>query len=340
MIESAQLSYAEKELLLQHFRKSQSVLIRERAQAILLSDKGFKPYDVAQIIFRDEKTVREWFKVFTKERIASIFPKYLGNENAAKLTRIQKEQIRQVLAKPPSEYGLPKEFWEVKSLRKYLQAEFGVEYKSDNSYRFIFKLHNYSFHLPAKFDLKRDEKLVRKRLEEIRKIISPLLTDKQWEILAADESRIIWEAITRRAWLPKGQKTVIKVQRSKDYQNFFGCLNLKTGKPHLFEIPWQNGEEIIRILKKLKKIYLNKHLCLIWDNASFHRTKKLKKKLKTSLKVFYLLNLPPYAPDTNPQEHVWKYAKDEISNHQCATMKKMIGRFKSIVMGRNYSYQI
>jgi transposase len=340
VIESAQLSFEEKELLLQHFRKSQSVLIRERAQAILLSGKGFRPYEIAQVIFRDEKTVREWLKAFTKERIASLFPKYLDNENAAKLTRIQKDQIRQVLAQPPSEYGLPKEFWEVKSLRKYLLAEFGIEYKSDNSYRFIFKLHNYSFHLPAKFDLKRDEELVRQRLKEIREIISPFLADNHWEVLAADESRLIWEAITRRAWLPKGKKTVIKVQRSKDYQNFFGCLNLKTGKPHLFGIPWQNGEEIIRILNKLKKIYLDKQLCLIWDNASFHKTKKLKEKLKTSLKAFYLLNLPPYAPDTNPQEHIWEYAKDEIANQQCVTMEKMTKRFKEIVIGRNYPYQI
>jgi transposase len=340
VIQSAQLSFEEEELLLQHFRKSQSTLIREKAQAILLSGKGFKPYDIAQVIFRTEKTIREWLKDFLRERVSSLFPKYLGNEIAAKLTRRQKKQIKQVLAKPPSDYGLPKEFWEVKSLRKYLLAEFGVEYKSENSYRFIFKLHNYSFHLPAKFDLKRDEELVKKRLKEIRGIIKPLFKDNQWEVLAADESRIIWEAITRRAWLPKGQKTIIKVQRSKDYQNFFGCLNLKTGKPHLFTIPWQNGEAIIKVLNKLKKLYLNKQLCLIWDNASFHRTKKLKEKLKTSLKVFYLLNLPPYAPDTNPQEHIWKYAKDEISNNQCATMEKMTERFKEIVIGRNYSYQI
>lgn len=340
MIESAQLSFEEKELLLSHFRKSQSALIREKAQAILLSGKGFKPYDIAQVIFRTEKTIREWIKDFLSERISSLFPKYLGNENAAKLTRTQKKQIKEVLAKPPSAYGLPKEFWEVKSLRKYLLAEFGIEYKSDNSYRFIFKLHNYSFHLPAKFDLKRDDKLVKRRLEELRRIIKPLFNDNQWEVLVADESRIIWEAITRRAWLLKGKRTVIRVQRSKDYQNFFGCLNLKTGQPHLFKILWQNGEEIIKVLNKLKKIYLNKQLCLIWDNASFHRTKNLKEKLKTSLKVFYLLNLPPYAPDTNPQEHIWKYAKDGISNHQCATMEKMAERFKEIVMGRNYLYQI
>ncbi|MBI2595727.1 hypothetical protein HYW46_03270 [Candidatus Daviesbacteria bacterium] len=31
-----------------------------------------------------------------------------------------------------------------------------------------------------------------------------------------------------------------------------------------------------------------------------------------------MINLPAYAPDHNPQEHVWKYGKDKIANTQCA----------------------
>lgn len=33
-----------------------------------------------------------------------------------------------------------------------------------------------------------------------------------------------------------------------------------------------------------------------------------------SLEHVHLINLPPYAPDTNPQEHVWKAGKDAIAN--------------------------
>ena len=339
MIDSAWITPDEKELLLQHYRKPISEMIRERAHAVLLNSEGFPPYEIARILFRDEKTVREWLKDFIKERIASLFPRYFDNENAAKLTRGQKQEIKNILSRPPSDYGIPKNFWEVKTLRSYIKAEFGVEYESDNSYRFIFKLHNFSFHLPAKFDIHRNDELIRKRIEEIRKIIAPYFHDPSWEILTADESRIIWEAIIRRAWLPKGKKTILKVIRSRKYQNFFGCLNLKTGKAHLYDMPWQNEVEVIKVLKLIKKDYSRKHICLIWDNASFHRGQKLKAKLKTTLKSFYLLALPPYAPDTNPQEHIWKYAKEEISNQQYDNMEELINGFKTIVIGRNYHYQ-
>lgn len=339
MIDFACPNQDEVELLKQHYRRSPGT-VSQRAHAILLSATGRTAYDICQVLFLAEKTVREWIKRWHKERLASIFSKNHCNENAAKLTRKQKEEIAKVLSQPPSAYGLPKSFWEVKSLKSYIKAEFGIEYESDNSYRFIFKFHNYSFHLPAKFDLKRDERTVIKRLKEIRTIIKPYFTNPNWVILAGDESRLIWEAIIRRAWLPKGKRTILKVIRSKDYQNFFGCLNLKTGKAHLYKIPWQNQEEIIKVLKIIKKEYSQKHLCLIWDNASFHKGKLLRKELKISLKSFYLLNLPPYAPDTNPQEHIWEYAKEEISNQQYDNIKELADEFKKIVIGRNYSYQI
>lgn len=315
-------------------------MIRERAHAILLSSEGYSPYEIGKILFRDEKTVREWIKDFMKERIASLFPRYFDNENAAKLTKAQKREIKNVLSKPPSDYGIPKNFWEVKTLKTYIKAEFGIEYESNNSYRFIFKLHDFSFHLPGKFDIKRNESLIKERMTAIRKMVTPYLSDPDWEVLAGDESRLIWEAIIRRAWLPKRKKTILRVIRSKEYQNFFGCLNLKTGKSHIYEISWQNEDEIIKVLTIIRQEYSHKHLCLVWDNATFHKSKKLREELKTNLKAFYLLALPPYAPDTNPQEHVWEYAKEEISNYQCSNIKELTNAFKTIVMGRNYPYQI
>lgn len=339
MIDFACPNEEELDLLKQHYGRTPGT-VGQRAHAVLLSASGRTAYEIAQVLFLGEKTVREWIKRWHRERIASIFSGNHCNENAAKLTREQKEEIAKVLAQPPSDYGIPKNFWEVKSLKKYIKAEFGIEYESENSYRFIFKLHNFSFHLPAKFDVKRDEDAIIKRITKIRETIKPYFTDSSWVILAADESRLIWEAIIRRAWLPKGKKTILKVVRSREYQNFFGCLNLKTGKAHIYKMSWQNTEEVIKVLKLVIKDYPGKHICLIWDNASFHRGRKLKEELKATLQAIYLLALPPYAPDTNPQEHIWKYVKDEISNQQYGNIQELSNGFKTIVIGRNYPYQI
>lgn len=338
MVESVQLSQEEIVLLTQHFRKAQNTLIRERSQALLAFNERVSVYQLSIVLRRSEKTVREWIKTFQKRRIASIFPRYNG-DNASKLTRKQKQGLLQVLSRPPSTYGIPKEFWDISTLKTYIKAEFGVEYESDESYRLIFVLHNYSFHLPDTFDRHRDEKKVLKRMKEIKAEIAPLAEDDRWLILVSDECRIVWESEIRRLWLPKGQKTIIKVERKRQAQSFIGFLNLKTGEELLYRLSWQKQDTIIPILEALTRKYPDKHVCIIWDNARFHHGKKLKKKLGTTLKRIHLINLPPYAPDHNPQEHVWKYGKENIANRQRESLEETVNAFESIVMSRKYHYQ-
>jgi len=342
VLKPVQITQGEKELLLEWRRNGTSTLIRDRAHSILLNSQGRSSYSISKILYRDPDTIRNCLSRFRKQRISSLFSKYQGNNNAGKLTLGQKEEIRKVLSQPPSQYGIPKKFWQVKDLKKWIRAEFGVVYESNRSYHFLFRLGRFSWKLPDKFDIKRDDQFVKRRIKEIRKEIKPFLDSSDWVVLASDETRLVWETQSRRAWLKTNQKTIIKVNRSRDYQSFLGSLNLKTGKCHLHSLAWQNQEETIKALKKIKKYYPNKNICLIWDNARWHKGKKLRKELKRggSLTPFHLINFPPYAPDTNPQEHVWRYAKDRIAHQPTTSFKQKINNFKLSVIHRKFNYRI
>lgn len=335
-----ELDNIEEELLVQHYKKAQNTLLQQRSHAILLHHQGQSIDNIAQILYRSEKTVREWVQEFQRERMSSLFPRYTNNENAAKLTREQKQELKKVLSQKPSAYGIPKEFWDVSSLKSYISATFGVEYESDESYRLIFQLHKYSFHLPDTFDIHRNETTVKKRMKEIRKEIKPYMKQKDWLVFAADECRIVWESIIRRAWLPRGRKTIIKVERKRKSQSFIGFLNLKTGEDLLYRLSWQKQDTIIPVLEQIVKQYPDKRICIIWDNARFHKGKKIRAKLSTTLKPIHLINLPPYAPDHNPQEHVWKYGKDNLADHQRTSLEETVTKFESIIMSRTYPYHI
>lgn len=326
-------------IIAQHYQKPLHEEIRLRSHAILLTHKRYEVWQVADILMKSEETIDRWIRAFQKERIASLFPKYLDNEHAAKLTRAQKAEIKEVLSKPPSEYEIPKEFWDISALRTYIKAEFGVEYQSDESYRLIFLLHNYSFHLPDTFDRRRDEGKIEKRIEQIKEEIKPYMNDTGWIIFTADECRIVWETEIRRLWLPKGKKTIIKVERKRQAQSFLGLLNLKTGEDLLYRLSWQRQDEIIPALEALVKTYPGKRICIIWDNAQFHKGKKIRAKLSTTLKPIHLINLPAYAPDYNPQEHVWKYGKDKLANSQRDSLEDTVQAFELIITGRTYPYQ-
>lgn len=337
------LSEEEKQILKNYFKTTPLILIRLKSQAILLRNKSVKVIDIADVLDRDIRTIQRWMKDFSERRLASIFTGQKDNQHAAKLTRSQKEEIRTVLREKPSSYGLPKEFWDVPQLKKYVKATFGIAYESTRSYHYLLQFSNLSFKTPDVFNVRRDEAFIRKRMIEIRREIIPKMRNSKWVILASDETRIMLEAITRRAWIKKGEKTILKVERNNESQYYIGFLNLKTGKDHLYSLKWGNQEEIIKAVEHLiQKIYPDKHICIIWDNVSFHKGKIIQNKLKKgqTLERVHLINFPPYAPDCNPQENVWNTAKTFISNRQFKTFAGTKRSFRHYISTKIFNYTI
>lgn len=336
------LTKKEEKILGEYFKTSPLALIRLRSQAIIMRNEGLKLDVMQKLLLRDKRTIQRWIKDFSEIRMASIFTGHVENENASKLTKEQKEEIKKTLHSPPSEYGIPKEFWDVPSLKEYIKVKFETVYESERSYHFLLSFCNLSFKYPDTFDVRRNETLIEKRMKEIKEEIKPFLMDKTWEIFVSDEVRIQLESETKRAWLKKGEKTVIKVNRERKAQSYIGLLNQKTFKCHLYELEWQNQEEILKALDKFLKTYQNKKICIIWDNAKFHKGKLIREALKKgkTLERVHLINFPPYAPDKNPIEHVWKEAKSKISNIQFETFEQTKKAFVGHISNKKFNYKM
>lgn len=78
----------------------------------------------------------------------------------------------------------------------------------------------------------------------------------------------------------------------------------------------------------------------MWDNASWHKSKELKKHLGEGnlFENITLIQLPPYAPEHNPVEHVWNNAKEAIANIQRETSDLTFGAFESHIRSRMFEY--
>lgn len=336
---SIPLTKKESAILIGHYKKSGTALIRARAHAMILYSHGRSVPDIAAILLAKEDTVRCWLHAFEQERIASIFPRYQGNDNASLLTKEQREEIAQTIKKPPSKQGIPGTFWSVRALKTYLAARYGVIYESDRSYHHIFELTHFSYKLPDALDKRRNDALVKKRMAEIQ---AEILQLSEYELFAADESSIVWETELRRAWLRTGKKTILKVDRTKQRQSYFGALNLRSHTHHLIPLVWQNTETMIKALRGLTRRYPGKKLGIIWDNAAWHRSKALRALLGTGNEFAHirLIWMPPYAPDHNPEEHVWKYGKEAIANRVYASFAELKKTFESAIRNKKFSYQM
>lgn len=90
----------------------------------------------------------------------------------------------------------------------------------------------------------------------------------------------------------------------------FGAVNMHTGKLVTAFEPKFNADSFERFLKRLlKRRPRNKRLVVVLDNAKYHHARALRSFLHRHRRKLTLLFLPPYSPELNPIERVWKLTR-------------------------------
>ena len=143
--------------------------------------------------------------------------------------------------------------------------------------------------------MEKDEYKRNKYLEEIKDI-------KIEDILYVDESGINKNIIKETAWIKKGDNIIQEVSGKKHSRTtIIAGLNLKDGIVAPIYFKGNTNTEIF--IKWLKEELLPKTRVgqvIVMDNASFHKSKKIKELIESY--GCRLLFLPHYSPDFNPME--------------------------------------
>ncbi len=81
------------------------------------------------------------------------------------------------------------------------------------------------------------------------------------------------------------------------------------GKLHFQEDEMLNAKATISFLEKVEKSYPTKRkIHMFFDNAKYYKNKAVKSYLKSSKIQAHFL--PPYSPNLNPIERLWKWMKE------------------------------
>ncbi len=96
-----------------------------------------------------------------------------------------------------------------------------------------------------------------------------------------------------------------------------------------------NAEKFIEFLKRL--LHNAPHpVFLIVDRHPSHRARKVLAFVRSTEGRLRLFFLPPYAPDLNPDEHVWNHLKNHGVGKQAIRSR---AQFRKVVLGHMRSLQ-
>jgi len=278
---------------------------------------------------------------YLKEGVESLKDKREGKPKEL-LTKKQRETIIETVStKTPKDLGYVYNHWSTGVLGEWIKKKFKVEYKSKTSLYLVFKQAKFTYHRPGQaYDL-RDEEAIETWKKENTPVLKRFWKEKDTVILCADEMILTTATTIQKVWLPQGEFPKITCKTGgRKRKNIYGFLNLKNGHEHAFKTDFQNMYVTKDILKKVREIYPTQKIILYWDNAGWHKGSVVQEWIKQDGNI-KIIHFPTYAPELNPQEHVWKSGRGEVTHNRYiedidTATDDLIGYFK----GMTFSYSL
>lgn len=243
-----------------------------------------------------KQTGYNWLREWNERGYRGLKPRF-GGGKPPKLSKEQKEQLKQKLKS--------KDNWLTSQVRALIKREFDVTY-SDRHVRKI--LRNFKMHYakPYPHDYRRPEnasKLLADSLKEAAK-------DAPGDCIVGFLDQAAPQTTDNKQRFWSFSKPRISKNTSKYRANTFGFYPVN-GKEVLDFKEFSKAPQVCEFLRLIREKNPARHILIIIDNARAHIAKKTReyaKKLNMTL-VF----LPPYSPDLNPIEQIWKSIRRKIS---------------------------
>jgi DDE superfamily endonuclease len=258
------------------------------------------------------------------------------------LTKAERTAVIDTLAaKRPKDViaGCDDERWSTYWLGEYILGLTGKRYKSKTSHYLLFREAKLTFHLPGKQYEKSDPATKAAWIKATEPLLEQYWRRSDTVILCEDEMILTNATTTQKVWLPQGQyPPVLEINTTRKRQSFYGFLNLKTGVQHTFVTDWQNMYITVEVLTKVRQLYPKQKLVIFWDNAGWHRGSKVMEWIEAdgNTETVYF---PPYTPDFNPQEHVWKAGRSAVTHNRHITkLAEVAEEFKQYLESQTFCY--
>ena len=308
------LSDQERVTLRAQHKQERDKRIADRIKAVLLYDNGWSPQQIAKALFISDQAVREHVEEYKASN--KLKPESGGSEE--KLSKKQSEQIEAHLQEHTYLY--------VKDIIAYIQATFGIIYTVPGLRTWL-QRHGFSYKKPAVVPGKANKEQQEKWLADYEKLRQGLQDDET--ICFIDGVHPTHNVQPAYGWIKKGVRKEIPANTGRSRLNLSGVIDVVSHNVVIQEDQTLNAESTIRFFKKIEEAYpCKRKIHIFCDNAPYYRNKAVKEYLATSKIDLHFL--PPYSPNLNPIERLWKWMKERVIYN---TYYEHFEDFKAAVVG-------
>jgi transposase len=227
-----------------------------------------------------------------------------------KLTKSQKNKLKQVVTDGPEAAGYPGGCWRTPMIQDYVERTFGVIY-SVNYLSELLKNLDLTYQ-KAKFisghlDEQKRAEWIKNKWPEIMKLSRKLNA----HICFGDEASFPQWGSLSYTWAPRGVQPVVKTSGKRKGHKIFGLIEYWSGRFFHKAIEGKFTSDTYSEFLKEVLSQTRKHIILIQDGARYHTSQQMKEFFKLHAERVTVYQMPSYSPDYNPIEKLWKKVKEK-----------------------------
>ncbi len=308
------LSKQEREALRAQHRLERDRRVCDRIKAVLLYDKGWSYEAIAEALLLSSAGIKNHISEY--ESIKKLNPD--GGGSTEKLDANQAKKLIDHLEEHTYLY--------VKDILQYVQSNWQVTYTASGMTAWL-KRHGFSYKKPSLVPGKADRGQQCQWIEEYTNLKKTLPEDET--LCFIDGVHPTHNVQLAYGWIKKGQRKEIRSNAGRGRLNLSGMIDMLTYRVLVREDTTLNAESTILFFKRIEEAYPSKNKVHIFcDNARYYKNRLVGEYLERSkIKLHFL---PPYSPNLNPIERLWKWMKERIMYN---TYYSEFEDFKEAVMG-------
>lgn len=271
----------------------------DRLKAIILLATGWVPEDVAEALLVDPNTVRNYFRRYQQGGLTGL------RDVAYRGSACELSDAELVSLDMHVQAHL---YLTAKDVAVWVDEQFGVTYTASGMTALLHRL-GFVYKKPKLVPGKADPKAQEAFLAEYEK----LKQDKGENdvICFMDAVHPQHNPVIGYGWIKRGEDHEVKSNTGRRRVNINGAIDLERLEPVTRFDDTINATSTIALFQQLEQVYaVATWIYVICDNARYYRSKAVQDYIKDSR--IKLVFLPPYAPNLNLIERLWKFFKKKV----------------------------
>jgi transposase len=297
-----ELSKEEKEKLEREHKKTRDRRIADRIKAVLLHSEGWSQLQISQALRIRAETVHDHLEDYRQS-------KKLKPENGGSDSLLSNEQTTSLITHLEAVTYL-----RVEEICAYVEQTYRIKFTVSGMTKWL-RRHNFSYKKPKGRPAKADPEKQTEFIKFYETLLNTVGEDEPIEF--GDGVHPTMATKIAYGWIRKGHKheKSLSTTASRTRMNLMGSINLETMEITIGSYQTIDSLAMKEHFKKLRQKYPKfSRIHLILDQGPYNTSEDTK---GAASKYGIILHyLPPYSPNLNPIERVWKVMNERARNNR------------------------